>query len=417
MIFPSCLQLFFFTVNLTVSYKQNDIAKMARLVKPLSQTQVNSAKPKSKMYKLSDGGGLALWIYPTGRKVWRIEYTRRDGRRDTLTIGKYPEIGLADARKQRDEARTLIAHGVDPKRDLDNKFLGLKEVAEQWLVRKKTEVSAGYADKLENALKLNIYKQLSKLDFREIKPVDIVKVLSIIEDRGSYEQLLRTRQILKNIFEFAISRGICEYNPVASIGTNAFIKPKRTHQRALKPDEMPEMLKTLYESKTTYIVRSCIIFQLLTMSRPSEAILASWPEIDFKKQVWVIPARRMKMKRDHVVPLSGHIIKLLNDIKLLKLDDFWIFAAEKGGHIHKETPRLAFKKLGINTTAHGLRSLASTALNESNKFRPDVIEAALAHIDQNRIRAAYNRSDYFHERKEMMYWWSDYVYSFINEYQ
>lgn len=389
---------------------------MAIIVKPLSQAKVNSAKPKPKLYKLSDGGGLALWVYPTGGKVWRMEYTRRDGKKDTLTIGAYPEIGLAYARLERKKIREQLAQGGDPKQNSEKQFLGFKEVAEEWLLRKRTEVSSSYADKLENALRLNVYRQLSRFDIRQIKPPVIVKTLTKIEDRGSYEQLLRTRQILNKIFQFAISRGICEFNPVASIGTDAFIKPKRKHQRALKPSEMEAMIKSLYESGTTFIARSCIVFQLITMTRPGEAVKASWPEIDFTKKIWTIPASRMKMKRDHVIPLPNRILDLLIEIKKLELDDFWIFSNRKNTPLNKETPRLIFKRLGIDTTAHGLRALASTSLNESRLFRDDVIEAALAHVDKNRIRAAYNRSDYFEERKEMMDFWCDYVYKFIDNH-
>lgn len=389
---------------------------MARTVKPLNQTQIIAAKPKDKMYKINDGDGLSLWIYPTGRKVWRLDYTRKDKKRDTIIIGRFPDIGLADARRNRDELRAMIARGENPKHKNDSaEFFGLAHVAKMWLDRHATNVTENYAYRIKNNLELNIFPKLGSRDIRDIRPIDIVMALTPIEERGALDQLNRAKRILRTVYEFAISRGMCEINPVASIGNNAFAKPKRTNYRALKPEDLPLLVKALQHSRMTKVVTYCLWMQLFTLTRPSEVSGAVWSELNLDGALWVIPPERMKMNKEHIIPLSHQAVMMLREIQDLGLSKEFVFPGRDYQRpINRESARMALNRLGLDTTAHGLRALASTTLNESGLFRSDVVEAALAHVDQDKVRAAYNRAEYLKERREMLQWWADLICSHLD---
>lgn len=290
---------------------------MAIIVTPLSPTKVLAAKPKERLYKLSDGGGLALWVSPNGRKTWRFEYRREDKKLDTITIGPFPEVSLAEARLFRVEYRGLLANGGDPKAKQKSEPT-FAEVAEMWLERMKSDVTSNYYEKLVNALRKNVPPKFSSMIMSEIKPPDVVKILTVIEKRGALEQLNRVRQNLKVIWEFAISRGVCELNPVASIGMNAFKKHKATNYKALAPHQIPLLLEKLDMGYCTGITRFCLYFQLYSLSRPSEATNALKSEIDLEAKQWIQSAEKMKMRKDHVVPLSNQMMALI--IELVELD-------------------------------------------------------------------------------------------------
>ena len=376
---------------------------MARLVTPLTATKINAAKPKEKLYKLTDGGGLALWVLPSGKKTWRFEYRRPDKKLDTITIGSYPEFSLADAREIREQYRAMTAKGIDPKLADNGEAVTLKAVYELWSERWQTTVSTGYAIKMFNALDLNVMPTLGKWDIQKIKPKNVVETLLPMEARGSLEQLRKTKQILRQVFDFAVARGLCDFNPVASVSNKAFKKPESTHYSALKPEQLPNLIDAVYNRNLDFVTQHCIMWQLLTLCRPSEATNAAWSEIDFENKIWTIPEERMKTNRKHVVPLSSLAFDIINEVHKFTGNCEFVFVGRNFKRpINRETPRIAlrrFKDLGLDTTSHGLRALARTCLEESGLWRFEAIEAALAHIE---------------ERRKMLEWWGEEVRKFMN---
>lgn len=386
---------------------------MAKLITPLSIAQINAAKPKDKQYKLMDGQGLVLVVLPSGAKKWRFRYRRKDKKEDTISIGEYPAISLAEARLKREEYRALLAKGIDPKKENEEDvFNSFRSIAEQWYARRQKSLAPSYSGRLWKTLDGNVLSKIGKLNISEIKPKDIVAALTPMEERGALELLNRTKQVTRQIFEFAISRGICENNPAASIGHNAFHKHVKKNFRALSPSELPILCKALYDSRLNDITTQCLLFELLTICRPIEAVAAEWPEFNDDVTLWTLPAHRMKKRRIHIVPLATQTQELIKSIKKEEYHDQYVFIGRDGiRHLNEASPRMGLIRLGIDSTAHGLRALASTVLNESGHFRPDVIEMALAHVPKDEVRAAYNRAEYIEERREMLQWWADLIYS------
>ena len=389
---------------------------MAKKILPLTVAQVRDAAPSDKMYRLADGNGLALWVYPTGLKSWRLAYTRPDGAKDTLTLGPLEKYTLGEARKWRDLNRAKIANGENPKEPKKSK--DFKTIFEMWMERWRETVTPGYALQVERAINSNIMFFLKDKLINEIEPIDIVNALSPMEARGAHEYLRRTKQSIKLIFDFAISRGLTKYNPVTSVSNKAFMPHKAGHFAALSPDQLPKLIMAIERSEMENITRLCIYLQLLTFVRPAEAAGAKWAEIDFDNNIWTIPAERTKTRKAHTVHLTALTIKILLDAKKISNGREHVFLGRNfDNHINVETARVALRRLkefGIDTTAHGLRSLASTSLNRSKLFRPDAIEAALAHTPENKVRAAYNREEYMDERAEMLEWWSQKISKLVS---
>jgi integrase len=391
---------------------------MPKTPTPLNSSQIKNAKPKDKEYNLSDGHKLSLRIKPSGSKVWIFNYQRPYTKKRTcLGFGSYPEVSLASARKLRTEALILLADNIDPqehkteqrqKNELSH-LNTLEHVAKQWYKVKKTSVSASYSQKIFRALELHILPKLGKLPIHQIKASQTIETLKPLDEAGKLDMLKRVTQSLNQIMTFAVNTGIINHNPLTKI-TSAFNAPTKRHHLTLKPEELPELMEALSYAQIQLLTRVMIEWQLHTMTRPSEAAGAEWKEIDLEAKLWIIPAERMKMKRDHTVPLSPQVIRLIEIIKPHSGDSQFLFPSEtkKKQHRNTQTANAALKRMGFRDrlVAHGLRALASTTLNEQG-FNSDVIEAALAHIDKNEVRAAYNRAQYLEQRKGMMCWWSD----------
>ena len=387
---------------------------MSKKIIGLTDTKIRNAKSTDKLYKLRDGDGLILCVNPSGSKSWRIEYRRpTDDKRDSITIGKYPMISLADARQKKEKILSLIAHGEDPKIKLQekNQVITLNCLFPEWYSRWSLDVTPKYALQVKRALEANIFNLLGKKDISIILPKDIVNALSSMENRGVLEYLKRTKGALKQMFDFAVERGLCSYNPVTSIGGKAFKKPEKRHFAALKPEQLGELLNAIKNSSMANATKNCILLQLSTLCRPAEASNMIWNEIDFENKLWTIPAERMKAKREHVVPLSEFSQKIIQEMKLFSDNNKYVFTGNiPNKPLNRETPRVAlreFKEIGLDTTSHGLRALARTYLEKSGQWRKEVMEAALAHKESDNTVAAYNRHDYLSERQEMLEWWGN----------
>ena len=393
---------------------------MARITKPLTNTEVQQAKAKKKEFNLVDGNGLALRIKPNGSKLWIFNYYRPyTKKRTSLSLGTYPAVTLAEARKRRTQANELLAKNIDPKEHREEQSRisenalnnTLKYIAAQWLEVKKADISADHATDTWRSLELHIFPDLGKVPIHKITAIKAIDTLKPVAAKGSLETIKRLCQRLNEIMVYAVNTGIIENNPLTGIN-KAFQKPTKQHLPTLKPEELPVLLHTLTTASIKHTTRCLIEWQLHTMVRPSEAAGTRWDEIDLEAATWHIPAERMKRKKEHVIPLSSQCLVLLELIKPISGRSQFVFPSDRDPkkHTNPQTANTALKRMGFDKrlVAHGMRSLASTILNEEG-FDADVIEAALAHIGNNEVRNAYNRANYLERRKPVMEWWSEHI--------
>ncbi|WP_084405057.1 tyrosine-type recombinase/integrase [Aliagarivorans taiwanensis] len=394
---------------------------MAKIIKPLSDKAVREAKATGKVYRLYDGEGLMLVVMPTGSKTWVLDYVNPiTGKRTSMTLGRYTRMTLKQAREQRKLALAQLDEGIDPqvfraetlrmaKKQQANT---LRRVAEQWFEVKRATVTEDHAHDIWRSLELHAFPKLGAVPIHTINAPDTIDALKSLDRTGAKEQVRRVIQRLNQVMTFAVNVGLADNNPLADIKA-AFTPPVKTHMPTLPPAELPKLFESLQGTNIKTITQLLIEFQLHTMVRPSEAAKARWQDFDFNKGVWVIPAGHMKKRREHVIPLSKAVVALLRHLNFLTGHREYLFPNSRNPHTHasSQTANAAIKRSGLAgvQVAHGLRSMASTALNEAGIFRSDIIECALAHLDKNQIRAAYNRSNYLEERRDLMRWWSLFI--------
>ena len=393
---------------------------MARITRPLTNNEILKAKPREKDFTLHDGDGLFLLVKTTGKKLWRFRYQRpNSGSRTNLSLGSYPALTLATARQIRDQHLTTLAQGMDPQQqqelaseqhqiELDSIF---STVAANWFQIKSKSVTEDYAKDIWRSLDKDVFPTIGSIPVQEIKARTIVEALEPIKARGALETVRRLVQRINEIMIYAVNTGLINANPASGIGM-AFEKPKKQNMPTLRPEELPKLMRSLVMSNLSVPTRCLIEWQLLTLVRPSEASGARWAEIDLNAKLWTIPAERMKAKREHIVPLSPQAIEILEIMKPISAHRKFIFPSRNDHNkpMNSQTANAALKRIGYagKLVAHGLRSIASTAMNEEG-FNPDVIEAALSHNDKNEVRRAYNRSTYLEQRKQLAVWWGDFV--------
>ncbi|WP_423807334.1 integrase domain-containing protein [Photobacterium damselae] len=387
---------------------------MAKVTTRLTDKEIKSAKPRDKEYYLFDGGGLRLRVKPSGSKHWLFNYYRPNNKkRANLTLGKYPDLSLALARKQAQEAKELIIQDIDPQEDKKRKQQEYKtvhqhtfsNVSKEWFDIKQESVTPDYAVDIWHSLELHIFPYLSTIPVKDITAPLVIELLKPIEAKGSLETVKRLAQRLNEIMDFATNCGLVTANPLTGIKA-AFKKPKKENMASLKPDELPELINAIANASIKRTTRCLIEWQLHTMTRPSEAAGTRWDEIDLEAKIWTIPPARMKKRREHRIPLTTQTLSLLEVMKLISGQREFVFPSDRDPlkPCNSQTANMALKRMGFA----GLRSLASTTLNEQG-FEADLIEAALAHIDGNQVRSAYNRTDYLERRIEIMDWWSKHI--------
>ena len=281
---------------------------MAKVTTRLSDKEIKSAKPKEKEYILSDGDGLRLRVKPNGSKLWLLNYTHPIKRKRTnLSLGKYPDLSLANARKTSQEAKELLAQGIDPQEDRKRQQQEHKaihqhtfiNVSKEWFEIKKDDVTPDYAVDIWRSLELHIFPDLSDIPVSEITAPQVIELLKPIEAKGSLETVKRLAQRLNEVMNFATNCGLVQANPLTGIKA-AFKKPKKENMAALKPAELPELMGAIANASIKRTTRCLIEWQLHTMTRPSEASGAKWEEINRDEKVWTIPAERMKKEESTV---------------------------------------------------------------------------------------------------------------------
>ncbi len=393
---------------------------MARKTAPLTNTEVKQAKPKEKEYNLADGAGLQLRVKPSGSKLWIFNYCRPiTKKRANLSIGSFPDTSLANARKKAINARELLATDVDPQHHRDEQIqitktaIGntLQATALKWLVVKQTKVSADHAQKLYRSLELHVMPALGSIPIHKVRAPQTIQALKPLAAQGSLETVKRVCQRLNEVMNFAVNSGLIDSNPLAKI-SEVFEAPDKQHLPTLEPEQLPKLMRSIATASIKRTTRCLLEWQLHTMVRPSEAAGTRWDEIDLEARLWTIPAERMKKKKTHIVPLSDQCIGLLEAMQPISQHREHVFPANNNPrtHANPSTANVALKRMGYGgqLVSHGLRSLASTTLNEQG-FDPDIIESSLAHTDRNEVRKAYNRAKYLEQRRVLMAWWSEHI--------
>ena len=393
----------------------------------LSDTQVRQAKPKDKDYKLSDGGGLYLLVKQNGAKCWRYDY-RFGGKRKTLACGTYPVVSLKMAREAVSDAKSKLISNVDPSQDKQRKRREealeqesiFSALAREWWEHQKGTWTEVHAGRVWNRMKEDVVPYLGHLPIDEIQPQDILSVIRKIENRGALDVASRILQDIRRVCRYAVQTGRLTNNPAVDL-TGVLKARKLKHRDSLPREELPDFLKALegYDSRGRLITKYAIQLLLLTFVRSGELRGAKWGEFDMAAGLWRIPASRMKMRTEHIVPLSRQAVEIIEKIKLISSGYDLVFPSERNRDepMSDNTMRRAVFKLGYDgsipgkskAVPHGFRETASSILNEQG-VNPDAIERQLAHMERNGVRAAYtHHARYLEERSQMMQWWADYL--------
>lgn len=386
----------------------------------LSELKIKSAKPSEKDYVLFDGGGLQMRVRSNGSKLWNFNYRHPvTKKRINMGLGTFPEVSLAQARKGSIAAREVLAQGLDPKEQRDVELQAkqaetehtFQNVATSWYELKKDAVTPAYAEDIWRSLTLHVFPDLGTTPISAISAPQVINLLRPLETKGSLETVKRLSQRLNEIMTYGVNSGLIHANPLGGI-RSVFKKPKKKNMAALAPDELKELMVAIANASIKRTTRCLIEWQLNTMTRPAEAATTRWADIDFEKRIWTIPAERMKKRRIHIVPLTDQALALLEAIKPYSGHREYVFPADRDPrtHCNSQTANMALKRMGFEgrLVSHGMRSMASTILNEHG-WDPELIEVALAHVDKDEVRSAYNRAEYIERRRPMMTWWSEHI--------
>lgn len=386
----------------------------------LTTVALNALKPREKSYKLADDRGLYIEVMPNGSKLWRYKY-RLHGLEKRLSMGSFPDVSIAEARKRRDEAKAFIQAGRDPAIERRQAKLvaalsagtTFSAVAREFIEKMAAEGRA------QNTIDKSLWfleqlKPLQPLPVGVIRPADVLAALKRIEAQGKYETARRCRSFVSRVFRFAIATLRAEIDPAAAL-RGALRTPKTKHHAALqKPEQVAGLLRAIDEYPGSMITRLALQIAPHVMARPGELRMADWEEFELEAAKWRIPAERMKMRKPHLVPLSRQVVAYLRELAQLTGPTGFVFPAFHTWKrpMSENTMNQALRRLGYTKdemTAHGWRATASTLLNESGRWNEDAIERSLAHTDRNQIRGTYSRGSYWDERVDMHQWWSDHL--------
>ncbi len=382
----------------------------------LSDTQIKRIKARPKPFKLSDGGGLFLWVTPSGGRNWRWSY-RYEGRAKLMTFGKYPDVPLALARERHTAARKLLATGLDPmaerkaeKAAEENSF---QSVAGRWVEHWKQGKSPRHSDYVQRRMETDILPCLGARSITAVEAPDLVAMCKSISQRGARDIAKRALETTGQIFRYAIAHGCTKRNPAAEIRPRDILPSMRKVNFArIDAKELPELLKAIEVYQGTHVTRLAMKLMALTFVRTSELIAAKWAEFDLEAARWNIPAERMKMRTPHIVPLARQTVDVLNILNRLTGKGEWLFPGDRNANspMSNNTILKALERMGYKgrMTGHGFRGLASTVLHEQGVAH-EHIELQLAHAPRNAVSAAYNHALYLEPRAKMMQNWADFL--------
>jgi integrase len=388
---------------------------------PLTDVAIRKAKPGAKPYKLADAGGLYVEVTPSGGKWWRWKYRRPDtGKENRLSFGTYPEVGLADARTRRDEARKLLAAGIDPgEQRKAAKAAGAERaansfaaIADELLTQRAKKLSPGSIVRERRLLDKDLSPYIGGLPVAEVTAPVLLAALRKIEARGAVETAHRARALAAQVFRYAIATGRAERNPAADL-QGALPQPQVQHVPSLtEPAQMAPLLRALYGYAGTPVAMAALKLAPLLFVRPGELRRARWADIDLDAAEWRYTAT--KTDTPHIVPLAAQAVAILRDLHPLTGRGEYVFpsARGRGRTMSENTVNAALRRLGYGKdemTGHGFRAMARTVLDEVLGFREAVIEQQLAHAVRDPNGRAYNRTAHLPERRKMMQAWADYL--------
>lgn len=384
---------------------------------PLTNTEIKNTKPDPKPKRLFDGGGLYLEVAPAGGKWWRLKF-RFGGKERRLSLGVYPDVSLAQARERRDEARRLLAEGTDPstvrkasKAEQQAQAETFELVARQWHEKFTPSWTPGHAARILTSLAQDAFPWLGHRPIREILPPEILSVARRVESRGAIETAHRLVGNVGMVFRYAVASGLADSDPTRDLRGALSPTNEKHHASITDPKAVADLLRTIESYSGSLVTRCALRLAPLVFVRPGELRHAEWSEINMDAAEWRIPAAKMKMRVQHIVPLSRQALAVLKELRPLTGAGRYVFPSERTSErpMSENTVTAALRRLGYTKeemTGHGFRSMASTLLNELGWNR-DAIERQLAHAERNNVRAAYNFAEFLPERRKMMQAWAD----------
>ena len=382
----------------------------------LTDTAARQAKPKDKAYTLADTLGLTLYVAPNGVKSWHFRFTWL-GKQARISLGMYPELGLKEARARRDEAREQVASGVDPRearkeaqRELEDAHgKTFRRIYEEWIAFRRGSLSEGTLKGIRIAMDNDVLPFFGKQQITAIKRADVIALIRRIEGRGTITSAVKTRQWMGQVFKYAVAIGVLDSSPSAEM--HAITKK----MEAFKPrpfarfSEAKGIIQSIRDCEVGVSLKSAVLLMIYTVCRPGEARFARWSEIDLDAATWTIPAERMKMRRDHIIPLSTQAVEVLKAMQPVSADESYVFPGRSKGKpigTNYATDVMTACNLKGVQSPHGFRHMFSTEMNHRG-YASDWIERQLAHVDGNVIRDTYNHATYLDQRRSMMQDWAD----------
>ena len=396
----------------------------------LTDTKVRSAKPQEKEYTLVDGDGMFLLIHPNGSKYWRFRF-RFGGKQHLMAFGVYPETSLAGARQKREEARKLVAAGIDPrehkravKEEQAKEVITFESVAREWHATNK-KWSEDHSRRVLKSLEDNLFHAIGKRSIEELKTRDLLAPIKIVEATGRFEVASRLQQRTTAIMRYAVQCGLIDYNPAQEMA-GAVASSNRVHRPALELKRLPELVRRIDGYTGRPLTRLAVELTLLIFIRSSELRFARWSEIDFEMAMWTIPAEReaiegvkhsqrgSKMRTPHLVPLSRQALEILKQVHKLSGERDFVFVGDHNPRkpMSENTVNKALRVMGYDTKVevcgHGFRTMACSSLIESGLWSKDAVERQMSHMERNSVRAAYiHKAEHLDERRLMLQWWAD----------
>jgi len=381
----------------------------------LTDAQLKNLKPESKLYRKADSNGLAIEVTPNGSKLWRHRY-RYKGKATMMSLGNYPRVSLLDARQARDNNKQLLLDGLNPKK---NKVIieekpTFKDMYDRWFATKKEEWTPKYSENVTQRASNYLFPVIGNTAIEDIDTPDMRHLLLKIQDKGVLDMLRKVKGIASGVFAFSVGMGVIAMNPVRDLPNDIFKKKANNHYATITdPKEISKLLDKLDQHNGSHEVNTALKIAPHLFLRPSELTGLLWSEVDFNDRLIRISAERMKMKRIHIIPMSKQVITILKRLAKHDIGSDYVFPSPSGNNkpITAAALRVAIRSIGLSKdefTTHGFRHMASTRLNELG-YKGDLIEIQLAHVQANKVRAAYNHAEHLPERINMMQGWSNYL--------
>lgn len=380
--------------------------------KRITDHQIKALKPTDKIYKVADGDGLFLYVNPSGSKIFKMRY-KLHGKGSTKSLGKYPTLSLKDARQKRDEFKIQIENGLRPLETKSNTTF--KEISEEYLYH-RSELNEKYMNDIHSILKRDFYPAIGHIELDHITPAHMIDIYKGMEKRGIKTATKKAGSLVNRIFKYAVTTQQTDNNPTANIDLTILLKKHTPKNFAHITDTklFQELLQSIEYYEGDIYTKTALQFMPYAFVRPANIQFALWDEFDFKKKLWIIPKEKMKMKRDHIVPLTESMIKILNQVKDNGSEFVFPSPISTKRQLSNNTLNMALKRMGFKDimTAHGFRHTASTFLHENihiHGVQSDAIEMQLAHVEKNNVKGIYNKALYMSERTRLMEWWSSFI--------